>query len=189
MDKRNIYLTGFSGTGKSHSGRLAAARLGWELVDTDQLIEQRAGKPVPEIFAQDGEARFREIESAVLSEIAGKGGLVVSTGGGMPARPENRELMARTGLVIRLRATPETIHSRLARGENARGRALRPLLGGDAPVERISQLLAEREAAYSTADVTIDTDGRQPRDVSREIVRQWRRAAGQARAGERDKRG
>ncbi len=178
-ESRNIYLTGFSGTGKSHSGRLAASRLAWEFVDTDQLAERRAGKPVPQIFAEDGEEKFRDIESAVLADVAAQGRRVVSTGGGVPVRPSNRDLMRRTGLVIRLKASPETVHSRVARGEGSRGRALRPLLGGDAPVERIRQLLAEREPAYAEADLTIDTDGKEPRDVAGEIVEAWRSLAKQ----------
>lgn len=172
--RRNIYLTGFSGTGKSHSGRLAAEKLGMEFVDTDELIEKKTGKPIPKIFEEDGEAKFREIESETLAEAAAPGNTVVSTGGGMPVRPENRELMARTGLVVRLKASPESINARLTRSEGARGRALRPLLGGDAPVEKIRRLLEDREASYATAHVTIDTEGKVPRDVSKEIVQAWR---------------
>jgi len=174
VPRRNIYLTGFSGTGKSHSGRLAAGNLGMEFVDTDELIEQKTGKPIPKIFEDDGEAEFRDIESATLSEVAAQGNTVVSTGGGAPVRPGNRELMARTGLVIRLKASPESINARLTRSEGARGRALRPLLGADAPVEKIRRLLEDREAAYAAAHVTIDTEGKVPRDVAKEIVSAWR---------------
>jgi shikimate kinase len=148
-----------------------------QFADMDEMIEQRAGKPIPQIFGEEGEPRFRKLESAVLAELAALGGRVVSTGGGLPVQHENRELMARTGLVIRLRASPESIHARLTRSEGSRGRALRPLLGGDAPVERIRRLLADREAAYATAHVTIDTDGKTPRDVVREIVEAWREHA------------
>jgi shikimate kinase len=175
---QNIYLTGFSGTGKSHSGRLAAQSLGMEFVDTDDLIERQAGKPITRIFAEDGEARFRVYEAEALSEIASSGGRVVATGGGMPISAENRELMANTGLVIRLRASPETIHARVNWSNAARGRALRPLLGGDAPVEKIRQLLSERESAYATADVTLDTEGKLPGDVAQEIAQAWRRHTG-----------
>lgn len=172
--RRNIYLTGFSGTGKSHSGRIAAETLGMAFVDTDDLIEQKADKPIPKIFEEDGEARFRDIESAALAEAAAQGNTVVSTGGGAPVRSQNRELMARTGLVIRLKASPESINARLTRSEGARGRTLRPLLGGDAPVEKIRRLLEDREAAYAAAHVTIDTEGKVPRDVAKEIVHAWR---------------
>lgn len=171
---QNLYLTGFPGTGKSHSGRLAAQSLGMEFVDTDDLVEQRAGKPIPRIFAEDGEARFRHYEVEALSEVASATGKVVSTGGGLPVRAENRELMARTGLVIRLRASPETIHARVNSSNASRGRALRPLLGGGAPIERVRQLLKDREGAYATADLTIDTEGKFPADVAQEIVQAWR---------------
>ncbi len=175
---QNIYLTGFSGTGKSHSGRLAAQKLGMEFVDTDDLIERRAGKPISRIFSEDGEARFRQYEAEALSEMASSRGKVVSTGGGVPIRVENRELMAETGLVIRLRASPETIHARVMQSDIARGRALRPLLGGDAPVEKVRQLLKEREGAYATADVTIDTEGKLPGEVALEIAQAWRSHTG-----------
>ena len=178
--RRNIYLTGFSGTGKSHSGRIAAETLGMEFVDTDELVERRTGKPIPKIFEEDGEARFRDIESATLAEVAAQGHTVVSTGGGAPVRAGNRELMTRTGLVIRLKATPESINARLTRSEGSRGRALRPLLGGDAPVEKIRRLLEDREAAYAAAHVTIDTEGKVPRDVAKEIVHAWREHSGDA---------
>ncbi len=177
-DRRNIYLTGFSGTGKSHSGRITAEKLGMKFVDTDELIEQKSGKPIPEIFEEDGEAKFRDIESATLAEAAASVNTVISTGGGMPMRPENRELMSRTGLVIRLKASPESINTRLTRSEGARGRTLRPLLGGDAPVEKIRRLLADREEAYSAAHITIDTENKIPRDVANEIIQAWRDITG-----------
>ncbi len=182
--RRNIYLTGFSGTGKSHSGRLAARSLGMEFVDTDELVEKAAKKPIPEIFSGEGEAQFRALESAVLADVATEGGKVVSTGGGVPVLPANRELMSRTGLVVRLKATPESIQARLTRAIGTSGRAVRPLLGGDAPVEKVRALLEEREAAYASADVTVDTEGKTPGDVAREVVLAWRRSA-RAAGGQR----
>jgi shikimate kinase len=173
---RNIYLIGFSGTGKSHSGRLAAEALKLTFADTDEIIEKRAGKPIPRIFAEDGEPRFREMEEQVLKELSARHGLVVSTGGGMPVSADNRAVMRATGLVVRLRGTPETIHARLVRGEKTRNRTLRPMLGGEAPVDRIRELLTEREPAYADCDVTIDTDGRMPPDIAMDIAAAWRSA-------------
>ncbi|MDA1298193.1 MAG: shikimate kinase [Chloroflexi bacterium] len=169
----NIYLIGFSGTGKSNSGRQAAGMLGWEFFEMDDEIEAAAGKSIPQIFEEDGEERFREIETGVLRRAAARSGLVVSTGGGVPTREENRKLMAETGVVIRLTASPETISDRLAASARRRGRALRPLLGSDAPVERVRALLAEREEAYATADSQIDTDGLRHFDVASLIVDTW----------------
>ena len=179
MPHGNIYLTGFSGTGKSNSGRQAADLLRWEFFEMDDRIEVHSGKKIPEIFASEGEERFRQIETNVLREAAAKSGLVVSTGGGVPTREENRRLMADTGVVIRLKASPETIHSRLSGAAGQRGRALRPLLGSEAPVEKVRALLDQREAAYATADADIDTEGRRHDEVARLIVETWRRLAAQ----------
>ncbi len=177
--KGNIYLIGFSGTGKTNSGRQAAARLGWEFFEMDDEIEATARKTIPEIFEQDGEDRFREIETEVLRRAAGRSRLVVSTGGGVPTREGNRKLMAESGVVIRLTASPETISSRLAASAARRGRALRPLLGSEAPVERVRSLLAEREEAYSMADGEINTEGLRHGDVAQLIVDTWEHLSGQ----------
>lgn len=171
--KQNIYLIGFSGTGKTNSGREAAARLGWEFFEMDDEIEATAGKSIPLIFSEDGEEKFRQIESEVLRRAADRSQQVVSTGGGVPTREENRKLMSESGVVIRLTATPETINSRLAASAARRGRALRPLLGSEAPVERVRALLAEREEAYATADSEISTEGLRHADVARLIVETW----------------
>jgi shikimate kinase len=173
----NIYLIGFSGTGKTNSGRQAADLLGWEFFEMDDRIEEVSGKKISDIFGSEGEARFREIETGVLREAAAKTGLVVSTGGGVPTISENRHIMAETGVVIRLSASPETIHARLRGSAGQRGRALRPLLGSEAPVEKVRELLAAREPAYSTADVQIDTEGKRHDDVAREIVAAWRKVS------------
>jgi shikimate kinase len=173
MPTGNIYLTGFSGTGKSNSGRQAAEFLGWEFYEMDDEIEAKTGKKIPEIFAEDGEERFRQIETDILKTAAGRTGLVVSTGGGVPTREENRKLMAETGVVIRLSASPETINARLTASAGRRGRALRPLLGSEAPVDRIRALLAERESAYATADAEINTEGLHHGDVAMLITETW----------------
>jgi shikimate kinase len=177
-----VYLIGFSATGKSHSGRLAAQELGAMFIDMDRLIVRRAGKQISEIFEDDGEDEFRRMEREVLKEQAeASGQRVVSTGGGVPVDARNREVMTRSGLTIRLVASPETIHSRISRStshrtqRSSRGPAARPMLTGsgddDTTVERVRELLADREWAYeAAADVAIDTEGRKPPDVAAEIV-------------------
>lgn len=179
-----IFLIGFSATGKSHSGRLAAQAIGARFVDMDRLIVRLAGKRITEIFEDDGEDEFRRIERQVLRDTAELAGQrVISTGGGVPMDERNRDVMARTGFTIRLIASPETIHGRLngnrgRRGDRPSGRraALRPMLSGTATeetsIERIRELLTEREGAYAAAaDATINTEGREPPDVASEIVR------------------
>ncbi len=169
----NIYLIGFSGTGKTNSGRQAAALLGWRFFEMDDEIEAAAGRKIPEIFEQKGEEGFRQIETDVLRIAASRSELVVSTGGGVPTREENRKLMSESGYVIRLTANPETISARLTASAGRRGRALRPMLGRDAPVDRVRALLAEREEAYATADGEISTEGLRHADVAQLIVDTW----------------
>ena len=154
----NIYLIGFSGTGKSLSGIRAAELLRLPFVDMDDLIEYRTRKSIPEIFEEDGEDVFRKIETDILCELSDKSSRVVSTGGGVPVRELNRRIMRNSGVIIHLTATPETIHKRLTTRQSS-NRTLRPLLGDDAPQQRIANLLAERTEAYSCAHRTIDTEG------------------------------
>lgn len=176
---RRIFLTGFSGTGKSHIGRLVARKLDWRFVDTDQMIVKATGRQVPEIFASDGEAAFRTLERQALAEAAAMEECVVSTGGGVPTDPENRRLMTEAGVVIRLVASPETIHQRLTAGNPGRGgrkrkATVRPLLQGEAPLERIRALLKEREAAYATADATVDTEESIPEETAARVIAEWK---------------
>ena len=195
-----VFLIGFSATGKSHSGRLAAQALGAPFIDMDRLIANRTGKQIAEIFEVDGEEEFRRIERELLREVAQSSGRrVISTGGGIPVDGRNRDVMARSGITIRLMASPETIHARLNRNRAGRSRremrrprrraAIRPMLPGseskEAGIERIRELLTEREEAYAAAaDVTIDTEGREPPDVASEIVSLIRGAAQKSEAKE-----
>ncbi|MEE9199326.1 MAG: shikimate kinase, partial [Dehalococcoidia bacterium] len=109
----NIFIIGFSGTGKSVVGRRLARRLKLEYVDTDDAVADRAGMAIPDIFAQEGEEGFRVREREVLEEVCGRTGTVVSTGGGIALDPENRSLMTRSGVVVCLEAKPATIYNRL----------------------------------------------------------------------------
>ena len=173
VTKPNIYLIGLSGTGKTRSGRRVAELLGWPFVEMDGVIEDRAGKSIPRIFEENGEDFFRDMESTILEEVAGRGGRVVSTGGGLPIRPENRSTMKSSGLVIQLTADPEILHQRLVSSAPQRGRTLRPLLGDDAPIEAIRSMLRDREEAYSIASATIDTDNKSHDEVAEAIANAW----------------
>ena len=140
----------------------------------DGVIEDRAGKPIPLIFNENGEDYFRDLESEILEEVAERGGRIVSTGGGVPVREANREIMKSSGLVVRLSASPEVIHQRLVSSANQRGRTLRPLLGDDAPIEKLRKMLIEREYAYSTANVFVDTEAKSHDEVVEAIAEAWR---------------
>lgn len=146
----NIVLIGFMGTGKTAVGRMVAARLGRPFVDTDALIEARAGRSVPEIFTEEGEAAFRTLEAEVVAQAAAGGGSVIATGGGVVLSRDNMARLRRNGLIIALRADPKAILARVGRGAD------RPLLGDD-PEERIRRLLQERSALYQEADFTVET--------------------------------
>jgi shikimate kinase len=168
---RSLYLIGSSGTGKSTVARLVAARLGWPAVDLDELIVAHAGVPIPAIFAAEGEAGFRDRESAALQSL-GAGPLVVATGGGAVLRAANRDLMARTGWLVTLEGRPETLHARIqAQLQRAAPDAQRPLLGADDPLERLRALKAGRQPLYALADWTVHTDRLAPDQVADEIVR------------------
>ena len=176
--RHNVYLTGFSYTGNSTVGRILAARLGMEYVDTDELIEAEQERSIPEIFAQDGEAVFRELESVTLTQVAERQGVVVATGGGMVMDPENRAVMQRTGAVVCLEAQPATILSRMR--ADVSDATVRPLLASADPLARITALKASRQAAYAIADWTVNTDGLTTEDVAAEAERGaeagWQRA-------------
>ena len=164
---RNLALIGFMGTGKSTVGHLAAAHLRFELVDTDQLIEARAGRSITTLFATEGEAAFRARERQVMAELADLTGLVISTGGGLGADPENLASLKAHALVVCLWASAEVIWERV------RHQSHRPLLQVPDPLERIRELLAAREPFYRTADVLMNTGLRQSREVAQQVVHQF----------------
>jgi shikimate kinase len=153
---RNIVLIGFMGCGKSTVGRELHRRLGYPLVDMDHEIEIRAGKPITAIFADDGEAAFRALETGLLRELAGDPGAqrIVSTGGGVIGSSENRGLLRRMGYVVWLDAPESAILDRTSKNQN------RPLLHTDDPAKRIRELMAARAPLYQdTAHLRLDTRG------------------------------
>ncbi len=153
---KNIVLIGFMGCGKSTVGRELHQRLGYPLVDMDQVIEQTAGKPISRIFAEEGEVAFRDMETALLKRLIGETGTrqIISTGGGVVVRPENRALLRQLGYVVWLHAPVEALVERTGRNHH------RPLLVTEDPVERIRVLLDERKPWYGeTAHLKIDTAG------------------------------
>jgi shikimate kinase/3-dehydroquinate synthase len=170
----NLVITGFSGTGKSLVGKEVACRLGWDFVDTDDEIVKQSGRPIAEIFRQEGEGRFRELEREAIREACQQRERVIAIGGGAIVDPQNYELLASTGLIVCLEAKPETIYERLFR-EAACGpeTEVRPLLTTDNPLERIRQLKASREPHYARADWTIHTDGLSIGEVAEEVIGAW----------------
>lgn len=167
----HIILIGFMGAGKTSVGRRLARDLRLRFVDTDCLIEERQQTTINEIFASRGEEYFRDLETAVLEELLSAGKrpdaqerLVIAVGGGLPVRPQNREIMKKLGTVIYLRARTDTLVARLS------GDTARPKLQGGALREKIESLMAARAAIYEeTAAAEIHTDGKKLSDVVKEI--------------------
>lgn len=168
-DTVSVWLVGLSGAGKSAVGPRVARRLGWEYVDLDDHVVARAGESVPEIFRSGGEARFRRLEAESTAALAGRGGVVVATGGGWMAR---RDLERSWPGCVRvwLGVAPETAAARLASAPGAR-----PLVSDEDPAASLARLLAERRAAYAEAEVAVDTDGVEPEDVADLVLERLRR--------------
>jgi shikimate kinase/3-dehydroquinate synthase len=158
MDKDNIIIIGFSFTGKSLVGERAAQRLGWELVDIDHTVAAIAGKSVPKIFAEDGEARFREMERDVIAKACSGKQRIIVTGGGAIVDPRNRDLLLNSGVVVCLEAQPKTIYKRLIESTQKEETVPRPLMNAPDPLARIIELKAARQAYYAVADWVVDTD-------------------------------
>lgn len=151
---RCLVLIGFMGSGKTTIGRRLQEQLGYPLLDTDHLIEERQGKSIREIFADEGEDAFRDMESSLLEELAAEPmtSRIISTGGGIIGRAANCELLRRLGFVVWLKAPAEEIGNRTARNST------RPLLQNDDPAAAIAQLMTEREPCYrATAHLELET--------------------------------
>ena len=160
----NVYLIGMMGAGKSAVGRPLAAALGYRFLDADDALEQVAGRTIPEIFATDGEAGFRELETAVLGQITGWHSLVVATGGGVVTRPENWGHM-RQGVVVWLDAPAPLLLQRLRADSTPR-----PLLQTSDPGARLGELLAQRNPLYAQADLRVQQAGASPAQVAQQVL-------------------
>lgn len=165
MPKKNIFLVGPMGAGKSTIGRLLATELHFAFRDSDKVIEDRTGADIPWIFDMEGEEGFRDRETAVLAELADESQTVIATGGGIILRERNRELMAASGYVCYLTASIDQLVERTARDKK------RPLLQVENPRQKIIDLLNSRDPLYrGAADFIINTDRRSPKSVAQEIA-------------------
>jgi shikimate kinase len=167
-----ITLIGYRGTGKTTVGAELAGRLGWEFVDTDSLIEQRAGKSIAEIFAEEGEPRFRNLERSIVREQLARDRVVLSVGGGAVLDEANRQAIRQAGPAVWLQASTDMIVARIT-ADPASDRQ-RPALSAQKDLrDEVTLLLARREPLYDdTATIRIETDGRTPAAIVDEILAQ-----------------
>ena len=161
----NIFLIGFMGAGKSTIARTLQRELGFPLVEMDERIVQEQGMSINDIFAQYGEAHFREIESQLVVDLGKQEPSIVSCGGGVVVRPENTQNMKKSGRIVLLKASPETIFERVKNSTD------RPILNGHMNVEYIAELMEKRRVLYEeAADITIQTDGKTREQICEEII-------------------
>lgn len=182
-----IFLTGFSGSGKSTIGPLLANSLGYEFIDLDQAIEKSAGKSITRIFSEEGEPAFRQLEMNMLRQLSGKEEMVVSLGGGVLENDECFRLIRAEGTLVYLKSTPKALSRRLChktdrpllKGENGRR------LSREEIEEKIAAILEKREPRYMSADLTVETDTKRIGSTVEELTRKINRLVRQA---EQDRR-
>ena len=149
LNGTNIFLIGMMGAGKSTVGKLLAQKLGYNFIDTDTLIETCAGKSIPEIFANDGEDTFRDLEQQVLSQVSAYTRLVVATGGGIVMRSLNWSHL-HDGIVVWIDVPIEVLHDRLKNESEQR-----PLLQTVDPLQTLNDIYTKRRDRYAQADISI----------------------------------
>jgi len=171
-----IFLTGFMGSGKSTIGPILANTIGYSFVDLDLFIEQKEKRKIGDIFKEDGESKFRELERTFLSEVSKSPRTVISLGGGTVADEASLDLVKKSGLLIYLKADAQYIYKRL------RTKSDRPMLrtaegelmDADQLQGRIEELLSKREKFYSQAHIIVHTDDKKIGNTIDELVRQLR---------------
>ena len=164
--RNNYILIGYMGCGKSTIGKEMSEILNMKFIDTDAWIEERQGITISEIFATKGEIFFRDLETTTLQELLEeKETMVISVGGGLPLREENRRLLQQLGRVIYLKAEPETIYNRV------KGDTTRPLLQTGNPMERIREMLGQREEKYrAVTDKIVIVDKKDISEIVYEVL-------------------
>lgn len=167
LRESHLLLLGLPGAGKSTVGPLVAASLGRAFVDLDLEIERRERRSIPEIFAAQGEGAFRALERALSAEllVAGRAPIVLAPGGGWVEDPANRALMAGCCIAVYLRVSPAVALARMGTAIRTR-----PLLAGDDPEKKLSELLVRREATYLQSQYTLSVDSMTPAEVASSIV-------------------
>ncbi len=164
----NIALFGFMATGKSTVGQLVAKALGWAFVDIDTLIEEKAAKPITDIFASEGEQGFRAREHEQVLRAACMTHTVIATGGGVVLDPRNMQALAKSAMPVCLTLSAEATYDRIKHDET------RPLLQHHNPLQRIRELQAERATHYAAIPLQINRDHLDPAQTAQAILAQYK---------------
>lgn len=162
---KNIVLVGMMGAGKTTVGELLATKLNRELKDIDRVIEQEQKKSIIEIFTNDGEEAFRQLESETIEKFSNMSDLIISTGGGALEKANNLSNLQKNGIIIYLKADIEELFKRV------KNETQRPLLKEQDPLEVIKKLIKKREKFYLMANITIITDNKSPEKITEEIIK------------------
>jgi shikimate kinase len=165
----NLFLIGYRGSGKTTVAAALADLLGWPWVDADAQLERRAGKTIKQIFADQGEAAFRDLESTILADLVTLNRHIIALGGGVILRDENRRQLAGRGKIVWLQASPEALLARISGDTTTAER--RPNLTGQGGLAEIRTLLTERTPIYaSCADLTVDAESKPAVELARQII-------------------
>jgi shikimate kinase len=165
----NVFLIGYRGCGKTSVAWALGERLGWPWYDADVELERRAGRSIKQIFAEEGEQAFRDLEQAVVADLAGHDGAVIALGGGAILREANRQAIQNRGLTVWLQASPETLLARISADPSTGDR--RPNLTSQGGIAEIERLLAERSPLYAAcAQHALETEGRSCDELAAQIV-------------------
>ncbi len=175
--KRHVYLTGFMGAGKSRICRELKAKFSWSFYDSDELIEVKAGRSIKEIFDQDGEAAFRQMESECIRSLSENPiPAIIALGGGALMDENSLQIIKDSGVLVYIKSSPEAIFERV---KNSKKRPLLKLAENETMLERIQNLLAERSAVYEKADIVFERDGLSLEEIVqnlyKEINRHWQK--------------
>jgi len=164
-----LHLIGYRGSGKSAVAAALSELLGWPWIDADEVLERSAGKTIKQIFADDGETAFRDLESAIAADLTEKNRHIIAWGGGVVLRETNQKLLQRRGKIIWLTASPETLRARIHGDQTTAER--RPNLTGQGGLAEIRTLLEQRTPLYAAcADLTIDTEQLSPAQIASRIL-------------------
>jgi len=170
FDKKQIYLIGFMGAGKTTVGKLLAEKLNQPFVDIDDVIEKKTDLAVPMIFEKFGEEYFRKLETDILQRIAKYPGNVIATGGGIILNAGNRKILKNTGITIYLKWHPSVLYQRI---KNSTHRPLLKSINESQLVQQIETMLQQRQPFYEGAEIIIDAnDGTAPHDIVASIIQQ-----------------